>query len=213
MTLHDLVNLLLHFDAQLAHFIAAYGHWVYALLFAIVFAETGFVVTPFLPGDSMLFVVGAFAAAGQIDAVAGLGALWGGAVAGDAANFLIGTAVGHRVFGWRHSRWFNRRAFDRAHAFYLRHGGATIVAARFIPLVRTFAPFVAGVAEMPARAFFAYNVLGATLWVGVVGLAGYAFGNVPWVRANMGAMTLGVVAVSLAPIVLGWWKARRARAA
>ncbi len=213
MTLHDLVNLLLHFDSQLAHFIHAYGHWVYALLFAIVFAETGFVVTPFLPGDSMLFVVGAFAASGQLDARVALGALWAGAAAGDAVNFLIGSAVGHRVFGWRHSRWFNRNAFDRAHAFYLRHGGATIVAARFIPLVRTFAPFVAGVAQMPPRAFFGYNLLGATLWVGGVGMAGYAFGNVPWVRANMGAMTLGVVALSLAPIVLGWWKARRARAA
>ena len=213
MILHDLVNLLLHFDAQLAHFIQAYGHWVYALLFAIVFAETGFVVTPFLPGDSMLFVVGAFAAAGQLDARAALGALWAGAAAGDAVNFLIGSAVGHRVFGWRQSRWFNRRAFDRAHAFYQRHGGATIVAARFIPLVRTFAPFVAGVAAMPPRAFFAYNLLGATLWIGGVGMAGYAFGNVPWVRANLGPMTLGVVALSLAPIALGWWKARRSAAA
>ncbi len=212
MSLHDLINLLLHFDVQLEAFIGSYGAWVYAVLFAIVFAETGFVVTPFLPGDSMLFVVGAFAAAGRLDAPLALGALWAGAIAGDVVNFLIGNAVGHRVFGWRHSRWFNRQAFDRAHGFYQRWGGVTIVSARFIPLVRTFAPFVAGVAAMAPRAFVAYNVVGATLWVGAIGGLGYAFGNIPAVRANLGAMTMGIVALSLLPVAIGWWKARRAAA-
>ena len=212
MSLHDLINLLLHFDVQLEAFIHSYGAWVYAVLFAIVFAETGFVVTPFLPGDSMLFVVGAFAAAGRLDAPLALGALWAGAVAGDLVNFLIGGAVGHRVFSWRHSRWFNRRAFDRAHAFYERWGGVTVVTARFIPLVRTFAPFVAGVAAMSPRSFIGYNVVGATLWIGALGGAGYAFGNIAAVRSHLGALTVAIVVLSLLPVAIAAWKARRGAA-
>ena len=209
MDLAHLLNLLLHFDRELAQIIHAYGSWVYAILFAMLFAQNGLIITPFLPGDSALFVVGAFAAGGSLDLGTALLVMWLGASLGDLCNFGIGRAIGHRAFAWQNSRWFNRQAFDRAHAFYQRYGGVTIVAARFIPLVRTFAPFVAGVAEMSFASFAAYNVGGAVLWVGILGLGGYAFGNVPAVRANLGALTMGIVVVSLLPVALGWWKARR----
>jgi membrane-associated protein len=211
MHLLTLLNLLLHFDVELAQVIKAYGGWVYALLFAIMFAQNGLIVLPFLPGDSMLFVVGAFCAAGQLELAPALGLLWLGAVLGDLCNYGVGRAIGHRAFHWEHSRWFNRQAFDRAHAFYLRYGGVTIVAARFIPLVRTFAPFVAGVAEMPAAAFAAYNAGGGLLWVLALALAGYAFGNIPWVRGHIGLLSLAIVFISLLPLLVGWWRSRRRR--
>jgi len=212
MDLSTLVNLLLHFDAQLAQFIQAYGHWVYAMLFAIVFVETGLVVMPFLPGDSMLFIVGAFCASGALSLPAALSLLWAAAALGDSLNYQIGKAIGHKVFSWQDSRWFNRRAFDRAHAFYEQYGGITIIAARFIPFIRTFAPFVAGVAEMSYARFLVYNIVGGGLWVGSLMLAGYAFGNIPWIKHNLGALTLGIVVFSLLPVGWGWWKARRAAA-
>ena len=212
--LAPLIDLVLHIDVQLKSFVLAYGAWVYALLFAIVYIETGVVVMPFLPGDSMLFVVGALCASGSLSLATGLALLWAAAVLGDSLNYSIGKAVGHRVFSWNHSRWFNRRAFDRAHAFYERYGGITVVSARFIPFVRTFAPFVAGVAEMSYARFLAYNALGAALWVGLLMGAGYAFGNLPWVRGHLPALSLAVVVVSLLPLALGWLRARsRARSA
>ncbi|MDE2121377.1 MAG: VTT domain-containing protein, partial [Betaproteobacteria bacterium] len=161
------------------------------------------------PGDSMLFVVGALGAAGGLDLRHGVPLLCLAAALGDSLNYSIGRAVGHRVFAWQHSRWFNRRAFDRAHAFYERYGGITVVSARFIPIVRTFAPFVAGVAEMGYRRFLAYNVAGGVLWVGFLCGAGYLFGNLPWVRGNLPALSLGVVVVSLLPLAIGWLRARR----
>ena len=206
--IQELLHLLLHFDAELTRLIGVYGAWIWALLFGIVFLETGLVVTPFLPGDSMLFVVGALCASGSLNLATGLGLLWAAAVLGDSLNYSIGKAVGHRVFSWKHSRWFNRRAFDRAHAFYARYGGITVVSARFIPFVRTFAPFVAGVAEMSYARFLAFNALGAALWVGLLMGAGYAFGNLPWVRGHLPALSLGVVVVSLLPLALGWLRAR-----
>ncbi len=207
----QLLHLLLHFDTELVRLIGAWGAWVWALLFAIVFCETGLVVAPVLPGDSMLFVVGALCAAGALDLRLGLPLLWLAATAGDTLNYAVGKAVGRRVFGWQHSRWFNRRAFDRAHAFYERYGGITIVSARFIPFVRTFAPFVAGVAQMSYRGFAAYNLLGGGLWVGLLMGAGYAFGNLPWVRGNLPALSLAVVVVSLLPLAVGWLRARARR--
>lgn len=209
MDLHTLVDLVLHFDVHLAQFIAAYGVWVYSLLFGIVFAETGLVVMPILPGDSMLFVVGAFAASGALSLPGVIVVLWLGAVLGDSVNYQIGKAIGHKVFSWPQSRWFNRRAFQRAHSFYEQYGGITVVAARFIPFIRTFAPFVAGVAEMSYAKFLAYNALGATLWVGLLVTAGYLFGNIPWIKHNLGVMTLGIVVVSLLPAAWGWWKTHK----
>lgn len=209
MDIHTLIDLILHFDVHLAQFIAAYGIWVYSLLFGIVFAETGLVVMPFLPGDSMLFVVGAFAATGALSLPAVVAALWLGAVLGDSLNYQIGKSIGHKVFSWPQSRWFNRRAFERAHAFYEQYGGITIVAARFMPFIRTFAPFVAGVAEMSYAKFVAYNALGATLWVGLLVTAGYLFGNIPWIKHNLGLMTLGIIVVSLLPAAWGWWKTHK----
>jgi membrane-associated protein len=209
MELHSLIDLLLHFDAHLAQFVSAYGPWVYALLLGIVFVETGLVIMPFLPGDSMLFVAGAFAASGAMSLPAVMGALWLGAVLGDSLNYQIGKTLGHRVFTWEDSRWFNRRAFDKAHAFYEKYGGITIVAARFMPFIRTFAPFVAGVAEMSYRKFVAYNIVGATLWVGLLVPAGYLFGNIPWIKHNLGLMTLGIIVLSLLPAAWGWWRSRQ----
>lgn len=210
--MHALLDLILHFDAHLAELIAAYGPWVYALLFAIVFGETGLVVLPFLPGDSMLFVVGAFCAGGQLSLGLVLALLWTAAVSGNLVNFAIGRAVGHRVFAWQGGRLFNRQAFDRTHAFYERHGALAIVVTRFIPVMRSFAPFVAGVAEMSPVKFAAYNAVGGAAWVGALTLAGYLFGDLPWVRGRMGLVTIGIVVLSLLPLALGWLRARRAAA-
>ena len=209
MDIHTLIDLILHFDVHLAQFISAYGVWVYSLLFGVVFIETGLVIMPFLPGDSMLFVVGAFAATGALSLPGVMAVLWLGAVLGDSLNYQIGKAIGHKVFSWPDSRWFNRRAFDKAHAFYEQYGGITIVAARFMPFIRTFAPFVAGGAEMSYGKFLVYNMLGATLWVGLLVAAGYLFGNIPWIKHNLGMMTLGIIVVSLLPAAWGWWRSRR----
>ncbi len=209
----SIVNIILHFDVQLAQFIQAYGPWVYGVLFAIVFVETGLVVMPFLPGDSLLFIVGAFSAAGTLNGPLAFGLLWAAAVLGNISNYFIGRAIGHRVFTWKDSRWFNRKAFDRAHAFYERYGGITIVVTRFIPFLRTFAPFVAGVAEMSYAKFLIYNIGGGGLWVGSLMAAGHLFGNIPWIKHNLGLLTLGIIVLSLLPVGFGWWKTRRASVA
>jgi membrane-associated protein len=180
-----LIDFILHVDRHLAEFVAAYGAWVYALLFAIIFVETGLVVMPFLPGDSLLFVVGALCGLGLMNLPLTLLLLTAAAVLGNQTNYSIGRHVGPRVFGWQKSRWFNREAFDRMHAFYERYGGITIVAARFMPFLRTFAPFVAGVAQMTRRKFTFYDVSGGALWVCSITVLGYVFGNQPWVKQHL----------------------------
>jgi membrane-associated protein len=193
--------------------VLSYGAWVYALLFLIIYVETGVVVMPFLPGDSLLFVVGALCGLGLMSLPLSMALLTAAAVLGNQTNYAIGRHVGPRVFGWQHSRWFNRQAFDRMHAFYERYGGITIVAARFMPFLRTFAPFVAGVAQMTHSKFTFYDVTGGVLWVCGLTLAGYLFGNVPWVQANLSTIIWAMIGVPGVLVLFGAWKARRAAAA
>lgn len=206
------IDFILHVDRHLAAFVAAYGGWVYALLFLILFVETGLVVMPFLPGDSLLFVVGTLCGAGLMSLPLAMGLLTVAAVAGDQTNYSIGRRIGPRVFGWSQSRWFNRAAFDRTHAFYEQYGGITIVLARFMPFLRTFAPFVAGVAQMTRRTFTLYNVGGGVLWVCGLTLAGYLFGNLPWVKQNLSIIIWSMILLPGLLVIFGAWKARRAAA-
>jgi membrane-associated protein len=210
-----LIDFILHVDKHLAEFIAAYGAWVYALLFAIIFVETGLVVMPFLPGDSLLFVVGAMCGAGLMNLPLAMALLLVAAVLGDQVNYSIGRHFGPKVFQWENSRFFNKRAFMQAHDFYERHGGVTIIIARFMPFIRTFAPFVAGVAEMTRAKFVMFNVVGAMLWVIGLTLAGYLFGNLPWVQANLSKIIWALIIIPGLIAIFGAWKARRneARAA
>lgn len=200
------VDIVLHLDKYLAVLLAEYGTWVYAILFVIVFCETGLVVTPFLPGDSLLFVAGTLAATVGPDVGFDIwiliAVLMAAAVLGDNTNYWIGRWVGPRVFHWESSRFFNRAAFDKTHAFYERHGGKTMVVARFLPLVRTFAPFVAGVGAMDYRRYFAFDLLGAVLWVFSMTLGGYWFGNIPIIRQNLSLLVVGIIGLSLVPVVL-----------
>lgn len=202
------VDLMLHLDTHLAALVAQYGAWGYAILFAIVFCETGLVVTPFLPGDSLLFVAGALAAAGGMQIGLLIVLLVMAAVLGDAVNYTVGAWFGPKVFRWENSRFFNRSAFDRTHAFYEKHGGKTVIIARFMPLIRTFAPFVAGVARMRYARFAMFNVSGALLWVVSLTLAGYWFGNLPWVKQNLTLVILAIIAISLAPVAVAWVKSK-----
>ena len=205
-----LIDFILHVDRHLSEFVAAYGAWVYALLFLIVFVETGLVVMPFLPGDSLLFVTGALAGAGLIDIQLVIALLLVAAITGDQVNYTIGSRVGQKVWTWEQSRWFNRRAFEQAHDFYERYGGITIIIARFMPFIRTFAPFVAGVAAMNRRRFTLYNVVGALIWVVGLTLAGYWFGNLPWVQQNLSAIIWALIIIPGLLALFGAWKARRA---
>ena len=213
--LGSVLDFVLHVDVHLANFVRLYGAWVYALLFAIIFVETGLVVMPFLPGDSLLFVVGAMCAHGLMSLPLVLVLLWIAAVLGNQSNYAIGRIVGPRVFGWKNSRWFNKNAFDQAHAFYERYGGITIVIARFMPFVRTFAPFVAGVAQMTRRRFTFFDVTGGALWIGSVTIAGYLFGNVPWVKEHLEFIIWGAILIPGLLVLIGAWRARmkQARAA
>ena len=204
------VDLVLHLDAHLAALLAAYGAWIYGILFLIVFCETGLVVFPFLPGDSLLFVAGALAAGGGMDIGILCGVLLAAAVLGDNTNYWIGHGVGPRVFGWEKSRFFNKAAFDKTHQYFERHGGKTIIIARFMPLVRTFAPFVAGVAQMTYVRFVALDFLGGCLWIFSLSIGGYLFGNLPVVRNNLSAVILGIIALSLLPVAIGWLRHRAA---
>ena len=213
-----LIDLFLHLDTHLTTFVATYGRWVYAVLFLIIFAETGLVVTPILPGDSLLFAAGALAATGALDIRLLLILLIIAAVLGDAVNYAVGDAVGPRIFRsvdrtswWQ--RMLNREHLARAHDFFEKYGGKAIVLGRFVPIVRTFVPFVAGAGTMTYGSFAFYNVTGAIIWVGVCTGAGYAFGNVPIVRDNFSLVALGIVAVSLLPIVWEYLSRRRARRA
>ena len=201
-------DFIVHLDAHLAGFVAQHGAWVYALLFAIVFCETGLVVTPFLPGDSLLFVVGALAAAGGMDIVLVMALLVAAALSGDNVNYGIGRWIGPRVFHYEKSRWFNPAHLARAHAFYERHGGKTIVLARFVPIVRTYVPFVAGVGAMPYARYIGFCVAGALIWVVSLCSVGYFFGNLPLVKNNLSFVILLIVAVSVAPGVYAWLRAR-----
>lgn len=204
-----LIDFILHVDVHLATFVQTYGAWVYALLFLIIFVETGVLVMPFLPGDSLLFVVGALAGAGLMNLPLVIGLLIVAAILGDQCNYGIGRYLGPKVFAWQDSRWFNKKAFDQAHAFYEKYGGVTIIAARFMPFVRTFAPFVAGVALMTRAKFTFFNAIGAVLWVGGVTLAGYVFGNIPWVKAHLDKIIWAAILVPGALVMLGAWRARR----
>jgi membrane-associated protein len=205
------IDFILHVDKYLEAFVRNYGLWVYALLFLIIFVETGLVVMPFLPGDSLLFVVGALCGLGLMNAPLAMALLFVAAVLGDQCNYMIGRYFGPKVFQWEDSRFFNKRAFDAAHQFYERHGGVTIIIARFMPFVRTFAPFVAGVAEMTRSKFTMYNVIGGFVWVvGLIGL-GYLFGNIPLVREHMEKVIWGLIIVpGLIAIFSGWRAGRKA---
>ena len=197
-----------HLDAHLAAFVAQHGAWVYGLLFLIVFCETGLVVTPFLPGDSLLFVVGTLAAAGGMDIYAVIGTLVAAALCGDNVNYWIGRWVGPRVFHYQESPWFNPRHLQRAHAFYERHGGKTIIIARFVPIVRTYVPFVGGLGKMSYLRFLAFSVAGALLWVVSLCGAGYFFGNLPAVKNNLTLVIIGIVLLSISPGVIAWVRSR-----
>lgn len=202
-------DVLLHLDKYLAALVQQYGPWIYAILFFIIFAETGFVVTPFLPGDSLLFVAGALAALGGMDLGLLMATLVTAAVLGNQLNYHIGRFIGPKVFHWENSRIFNRAALQKTHAFYEVHGGKTVVISRFLPLLRTFAPFVAGVGAMGYARFTAFNVSGAVLWVASLSLAGYWFGNVPWIKQNLTVVIVGIIVVSMLPVIIGWWQHRK----
>lgn len=210
--LTQFIDIVLHLDKHLAVLVAQYGTWIYALLFAIIFCETGLVVMPFLPGDSLLFVAGALAATsgGGMDIGVLIAVLLAAAVLGDNTNYWIGRWFGLKVLHWGQGspRFFNRTAYDKAHGFYERWGGLTMTLARFIPLVRTFAPFVAGVARMSYGRYFLFDLLGGVIWVFSLTLAGYWFGNLPAVKNNLSFVILAIVALSFIPIALGWLKHR-----
>ena len=208
-----LLDFILHVDKHLMVFVQQYGAWVYALLFLIVFTETGVVVMPFLPGDSLLFIVGALCGAGLMSYGIAVTVLITAAILGDQCNYTIGRYFGPKVFQWENSRFFNKNAFNQAHNFYEKHGGVTIIIARFMPFIRTFAPFVAGVAEMTRSTFTAYNVIGALLWVLSLCTAGYFFGNLPWVQANLSKIIWALVIVPGLIAIYSGWRASRAEKA
>ncbi|MDB5774482.1 MAG: hypothetical protein JWP38_615 [Herbaspirillum sp.] len=203
------IDFIVHIDVHLAQLATAYGPWLFLILFLIIFCETGLVVTPFLPGDSMLFVTGAIAATGAFDVHLMVLTLIVAAVLGDSVNYQIGKAVGLKVFDKPNSRIFKRQYLDKTHAFYDRHGGKTVIIARFAPIVRTFAPFIAGVGTMSYKRFLSYNVTGGVLWVGSFTYAGYLFGNLPIVKKNLSFLILAIVVVSLLPAVIGFIRQRR----
>ena len=205
-----LLDFILHVDKHLETFVTNYGWWVYALLFLIIFVETGVVVMPFLPGDSLLFVVGAMCGVGLMSFPVSVGLLFAAAVLGNQSNYAIGRYLGPKVFQWEDSRFFNKKAFNQAHAFYEQYGGITIVAARFMPFMRTFAPFVAGVAQMNRARFMLFDVIGGGLWVGGIITIGYFFGNLPWVKAHLDKIIWALILIPGLVILFGAWKSRRA---
>ncbi len=208
--LTQVAGLILHLDRHLLDFATNYGAWVYALLFVIIFCETGLVVTPFLPGDSLLFVAGTVAATGALNVHLLVFLLIVAAVLGDSLNYGIGRWLGPRVFRMPQSWFFNPKHLQRANAFYERHGGKTIIIARFVPIVRTYAPFVAGVGAMDYRRFFGFNVVGAIVWVVLLAYGGYLFGNIPWVKKNISLVVIGIIVLSILPGVVEYLRAKRA---
>ncbi|MBD9642280.1 MULTISPECIES: DedA family protein [Pantoea] len=209
--IHFLVDFILHIDVHLAELVAQYGIWIYAILFLILFCETGLVVTPFLPGDSLLFVAGALAAlpGNDLNVHLMVTLLVIAAILGDAVNYTIGRLFGEKLFSNPNSKIFRRSYLDKTHAFYDRHGGKTIILARFVPIVRTFAPFVAGMGHMSYRHFALYNVTGALLWVLLFSYAGYLFGDLPIVQENLKLLIVGIIVVSILPGVIEVWRHRR----
>lgn len=206
------LDIVLHLDKHLALLVQQHGLWIYGILFFIVFAETGFVVFPFLPGDSLLFVAGALAALGEggMDIFVLIGVLSAAAILGNMLNYQIGRFFGPKVFHWENSRFFNRNALIKTHAFYEKHGGKTLVLSRFLPLFRTFAPFVAGIGAMSYAKFTLFNLIGAIGWVVSLCAAGYWLGNIPWVKTNLSLIIVGIVVSSLIPIGVGYLKTREA---
>ena len=207
--LASFIDIILHLDKHLTVLVQQYGPWIYAILFVIIFSETGFVVTPFLPGDSLLFVAGAVAALGGMDIVILLAVLAAAAILGNMLNYQIGRFFGPKVFHWESSRFFNKAALEKTHAFYEKHGGKTLIISRFLPLFRTFAPFVAGIGSMTYARFTLFNLVGGVGWVGSLTLAGYWFGNLPWIQKNLTLVILAIIGVSLVPVFVGWLQHRR----
>jgi membrane-associated protein len=205
-----LIDFILHVDKHLETFVQSYGMWVYALLFLIIFVETGVVVMPFLPGDSLLFVVGAMCGVGLMSYPLAVSVLMLAAILGDQCNYSIGRYFGPKVFKWENSRFFNKAAFDRAHNFYEQYGGITIILARFMPFLRTFVPFVAGVAAMNRAKFTLYNVVGAIIWVLGICTAGYFLGSIPWVKMNLDKIIWAMILVPGLIVLFGAWKGHRA---
>jgi membrane-associated protein len=210
--IRSILDLFIHLDQHLSRVISEYGTWTHFILFLIVFCETGLVVTPFLPGDSLLFAAGTFAALGALDLWVIILLLTLAAILGDTVNYWVGAYIGPRAFR-SNGRLLRQEYLDRTHAFYEKHGGKTIILARFVPIIRTFAPFVAGVGAMSYPKFITYNVVGAMLWVGLFVLGGYFFGNIPTVRENFTLVILAIILISVVPIVLEAVKARRRRPA
>jgi membrane-associated protein len=204
----NLVDIALHLDVHLLQLVADYGVWVYAILFAIIFSETGFVVTPFLPGDSLLFVAGAIAAGGALNAHVLVVVLILAAALGNTVNYAIGRWLGKTFFRDGRSRWLNPKHLERAHAFYEKHGGKAVVISRFLPIVRTYIPFVAGMAAMTPARYTAYNVAGGVAWVASLTYAGYFFGNIPWIKNNLTWLIIGIVVVSLLPLVIAFIRSK-----
>ncbi len=206
-----LIDVALHLDKYLALLVQQYGMWIYAILFAIIFSETGFVVTPFLPGDSLLFVAGALAAVGGKE---GMNITWliltlcAAAVLGNMLNYHIGRFLGPKVFQWKDSRFFNKAALEKTHAFYENHGGKTLIISRFLPLFRTFAPFVAGIGAISYPRFVVFNLVGAFSWIFSLTFAGYFFGNLDWVKNNLTLVIIGIIVISLIPVIVGWLSQR-----
>jgi len=207
--IHNLIDLALHLDKHLNIIIQDFGTWTYFILFAIVFAETGLVVTPFLPGDSLLFAIGTFAAVGSLEIGLCFAVLTAAAIIGDSVNYAVGKFIGPKVFHYENSRIFRKEFLLKTHSFYEKYGAKTIVIARFVPIVRTFAPFVAGVGQMSYPKFLLYNILGALLWVGLLLFGGYFFGNIPVIRKNFSAVILIIIVVSILPGVIEFWKHHR----
>ena len=205
----QVVDFIVHIDVHLDQIIRSYGAWTYAILFAIVFCETGLVVTPLLPGDSLLFAVGTFAALGSLRLDLTIVLLTTAAILGDTVNYWIGAKVGPRVFHGENVRFLNRKHLDRTHEFYEKYGGKTIIIARFVPIVRTFAPFVAGIGRMSYRRFLAYNVVGGVLWILLFVLGGYFFGNLPVVRRNFTLVIMAIIVLSILPAVVEFVRQRR----
>ncbi|MFA7894511.1 DedA family protein [Pseudomonas putida] len=207
------LDLILHLDAYLDLLVTNYGPWIYAILFAVIFCETGLVVMPFLPGDSLLFIAGAVAAGGGMDPVLLAGLLMIAAILGDSTNYVIGRTAGERLFSNPNSKIFRRDYLQRTHDFYERHGGKTVTMARFLPILRTFAPFVAGIARMHYPRFLGFSIVGTLLWVGGLVTLGYFFGNVPFIKQHLSLMVVGIILLSLVPMILGLLRTRLGRTA
>lgn len=204
-----LIDFILHLDRHLGSLIQNFGFWTYFVLFFVIFLETGFVVTPFLPGDSLLFAAGAFAAIGALNPFALLVILSAAAILGDTANYWIGHFIGPKVFQRENSRFFRREYLDRTHEFYEKYGAETIIIARFVPIIRTFAPFVAGIGRMSYGRFLSYNVIGGILWVALFVFGGYFFGNVPFIKKNFSLVIIAIILISLMPAVHEFWRQKR----